>query len=181
MLTGISIVSGDAPIAGGLNRIAAVDDGTITFRDLRNNNGDNIILFSNIDNQSSNLPRSDYDSLNESRSLGYLIFDLSNLTTISERNLVMLKIYTENNTNLQSMFLLGGRALSMKDGMSPTGSFMEIRDISRGEPGFALYDLTDQIKVLQTYGQNDIIIFFFGDDLSVGTLESGMPAEIVVI
>ena len=181
MLTGISIVSGDAPIAGGLNRIAAVDDGTIKLSPLESNNGDNIILFSDIDNQSSFLPKSDSGLSNENRSLGYLIFDLNNLTNISEMNLAMLKIYIENSTNTQSTFLLGGRVLRKKDGTSPTGSFMEIRDIGGEEPGFALCDITDQIKVLQTSGQNDVVIFFFGSDLSVGTIESGMPAEIVVI
>ena len=181
MLTGISIVSGDVPIAGGLNRIAAVDDGTIKLSPPESNKGDDIILFSDIDNQSSHIAKSSSSSINEYSSLGYLIFDLSNLTTVSDRNLAVLKIYTENNTNIESTFLLGGRVLSMIDGTSPTGSFMEIGHIGGEEPGFALCDITDQIKVLQTSGQNDVGIFFFGDDLSVGTIESGMPAEIVVI
>jgi len=164
-----------APPAGTQNRITPIDDGTIQLNKL----GDDKIMFTNIDNQGFRLKENTNDA-----SLGYLRFDLSDLMPVADQNLVMLKIYTDNPSRRPNeLIITSDRLLSIKDGTSLSGFLFMPRsnlDVTTG-PGFALFNLTDEVKTLQQHEQKTIAIFFFGEDLSIGTMESGKPAEMIVL
>jgi len=118
------------------------------------------------------------------RSIGYLFFDLGNLTPVSDQNLVMLKFYADNATEINSdLIITTGRVLSIQDGLSSSGliSFTDDdSDVTTGS-GFALFNLTEVIRTMQQQNQTRMGIFFAGDGVTMGTLESGRPAEIIVL
>ena len=165
---------------GTQNKITPIDDGTILLKNM----GNDMIMFSNIDTQGSRLRESDYDDPEENLSVGYLLFDLSDLMPVADQNLVMLKIYAENSTQLDGELMIASdRMLSIKDGTSLSGfitSSGHDMEVATG-PGFALFNLTSEIKTLQQNEQKTIGIFFAGEDQSIGTMESGKPAEMVVL
>jgi len=166
--------------AGTQNRITPMDDGTIQLKNM----GNDMIMFTAIDNQGSHLSESDYDYPEENLSIGYLLFDLSDLMPVADQNLVMLKIYAENSTQLDGELMIASdRMLSIKDGTSLSGfitSSGHDMEVATG-PGFALFNLTSEIKTLQQNEQKTIGIFFAGEDQFIGTTESGKPAEMVVL
>jgi len=180
ILAGSGLASDVAPHAGSLNRITPTDDGTIQLRNL----GNDMVLFSDIDDQGSRLDESDYAYHETNRSIGYLLFDLGNLTPVSDKNLVMLKFYADNATEINSdLIITTGRVLSIQDGLSSSGliSFADDdSDVTTG-PGFALFNLTEVIRTMQQQNQTRMGIFFAGDGVTMGTLESGQPAEIIVL
>lgn len=180
ILAGSGLASDVAPHAGSLNRITPTDDGTIQLRNL----GNDMVLFSDIDDQGSRLVESDYAYHETNRSIGYLFFDLGNLTPVSDQNLVMLKLYADNATEINSdLIITTGRVLSIQDGLSSSGliSFTDDdSDVTTGS-GFALFNLTEVIKTMQQQNQTRMGIFFAGDGVTMGTLESGQPAEIIVL
>lgn len=163
------------------SRITPVDDGTIQINEIEYGQGsssDESILFTDIDSSGSNIST---DADHKGGYLAYLRFNLSGLGQVSDKSLVALKIYTDNSRNISEMLILSGRMLSIVDGTSQTGALMQVHDIGKEQPGFALCDVTDQVRALQRLGQSDIVIFFFGDGLTFGTIESRSPAEIIVI
>lgn len=180
ILAGSGLASDVVPHAGSLNRITPTDDGTIQLRNL----GNDMVLFSDIDDQGSRLGESDYAYHETNRSIGYLFFDLGNLTPVSDQNLVMLKFYADNATEINSdLIITTGRVLSIQDGLSSSGliSFADDdRDVTTGS-GFALFNLTEVIRTMQQQNQTSMGIFFAGDGVTMGTLESGRPAEIIVL
>jgi hypothetical protein len=103
---------------------------------------------------------------------------------VSDQNLVMLKIYADNSSQLdEELIILSDRMLSMKDGASPSGFFASSgydSEVTTG-PGFALFNLTAEIRTMQQNDQKSIGIFFAGEDLTIETLESGKPAEMIVL
>lgn len=168
------------PVVGAQSKITPTDDGTILLKNADND----LIKFSDIDNTGSRLMESDSDSPEENLTLGYLLFDLSDLMPVSDQNLVMLKIYADNSSQLdEELMILSDRILSMKEGTSPSGFLASSgydSKVTTG-PGFALFNLTAEIKILQQHDQKSIGIFFAGEDLTIGTLESGKPAEMIVL
>ena len=180
ILAGLGLASDAAPHAGNLNRITPIDDGTIQLRNL----GNDMVMFSDIDDQGSRLGESDYAYPETNRSIGYLFFDLSNLTPVSDQNLVMLKLYADNSTEINSdLIIITGRVLSIRDGLSGSGlmSFADDdSDVTTG-PGFSLFNLTGVVRIMQQQNQTRMGIFFIGDGLTMGTLEGGQPAEIIVL
>ena len=167
-------------VVGTQSKIMPTDDGTILLKNADND----MIMFSDIDNMGSRLRESDYDYPEENVTLGYLFFDLSDLMPVSDQNLVMLKIYADNSSQLdEELLILSDRMLSMKDGASPSGFFASSgydSAVTTG-PGFALFNLTAEIRTMQQHDQKSIGIFFAGEDLTIETLESGKPAEMIVL
>lgn len=176
----LGLAEDEAASAGTQNRITPIDDGTILLKNMDNN----MIMFTDIDNQGSRLRESDYDSPEENLSIGYLLFDLSDLIPVEDQNLVMLKIYADNSTQLdEELMIASDRMLSIKDGTSLSGfltSSGHDSEVTTG-PGFALFNMTEEVKTLQQHNQTTIAIFFAGEDLSIGTKESGKPAEMIVL
>ncbi len=176
----LGLAEDNAPSAGTQNRIMPIDDGTILLKNMDNN----MIMFTDIDNQGSRLRESDYDSPEENLSIGYLLFDLSDLIQVADQNLVMLKIYADNSTQLdEELMIASDRMLSIKDGSSLSGFLTSSgydSEVTTG-PGFALFNMTEEVKTLQQHNQTTIGIFFAGEDLSIGTKESGKPAEMIVL
>jgi hypothetical protein len=170
-----------APSAGTQNRITPVDDGTILLKNI----GDDMIMFTDIDNQGSYLGESDYDYPEKNLSIGYLLFNLSDLVPVDDQNLVMLKIYAQISTLLdEELMIVSDRVLSIKDGASTSGFLtfpQHDSEITTG-PSFALFNVTSEVRVLQQYEQKTIGIFFQGkNNLSIGTMENGKPAEMMVL
>ena len=166
--------------AGAQNRIMPIDDGTILLKNMDND----MIMFTDIDDQGSRLRESDYESPEENLSIGYLLFDLTDLMPVADQNLVMLKIYADNSSQLdEELMIASDRLLSIQDGTSLSGFLTSTghdMEVTTG-PGFALFNLTAEIKTLQQHEQKTIGIFFAGEDLSIGTMESGNPAEMIVL
>ncbi|MBN1236021.1 MAG: hypothetical protein JW999_08245 [Methanotrichaceae archaeon] len=166
--------------AGAQNRIMPIDDGTILLKNMDND----MIMFTDIDDHGSRLRESDYESPEENLSIGYLLFDLSDLMPVADQNLVMLKIYADNSSQLdEELMIASDRLLSIQDGTSLSGFLTSTghdMEVTTG-PGFALFNLTAEIKTLQQHEQKTIGIFFAGEDLSIGTMESGNPAEMIVL
>jgi hypothetical protein len=48
-------------------------------------------------------------------------------------------------------------------------------------PGFAIFDLTRQIKTLLNYNQSFTMFFITGEDVALGTHENGKPAELIIV
>lgn len=169
----LGLAEDTTPPVGSQNRITPIDDGTI-----RVNTFENGALINDIDNLGSYISR---DQDRKNGSVAYVIFDLNSLAQVADQNLVLLKIYADNSNDLEELVIASDRILSMKDGTSTAGFFMGIDHYIEAGSGFALFNLTDQIKTLQKHGQNEIAIFFIGENLSIGTIEGGKPAEIIVI
>jgi len=169
----LGLAEDTTPPVGSQNRITPIDDGTI-----RVNTFENGALINDIDNLGSYISR---DQDRKNGSVAYAIFDLNSLVQVADQNLVLLKIYADNSNDLEELVIVSDRILSMKDGTSNAGFFMGSDHYIEAGSGFALFNLTDQIKTLQQHGQNEIAIFFIGENLSIGTIEGGKPVEIIVI
>jgi len=166
------------PPVGTQNRITPEDDGTILLNEL----GNDMLMFSDIDLQGSRLSESGYSK--ENRTIGYLLFDLSALMPVADQNLVMLKIYADNSRDLNDdLIIVSGRVLAIADGISPSGFLLLPKHNSQeiAGPGFVLFNLTEEVKTLQEHEQKTIGIFFAGEDQTIGTMESGKPAEMIVL
>jgi len=158
------------------NRITPTDDGTIQLKSL----GNNIVMASGIDNSGSYL----FDNYSQDASFGYLLFDISHLSQVTDQNLAFLKIKVDNSSRISSdLVILSDRVLSIKDGTLPSGFFIPASlssDIHQGS-GFVMFNLTKEIGTLQQYDQNTLAIFVHGYNVTMGTTMSGNPAEIIVL
>lgn len=161
----------------GEDRILAEDDGIVEVQETE----DNQVMLYRFDNSGVRI----YQDQDRKRSaVGYFVFNLSRLYPFDKESLVLLKIYANNPEGFEEDMLITANLFqAMLKGNKSSGIIM-IED-GWEEPylgnGFAVFDLTKRVKLLNLYNQSSIMLLLPGNNVSFGTLETGKPAEMVVV
>jgi hypothetical protein len=163
-------------------RLVALDDGTLEIEELE----DEGMIAYRFNGSGSRLVSERHERGRSYTSLGYLAFDLSSLVPLDDRRAVFLKVYADEPENLEEGLLITSDLLHPRWKGNSTEGVVLTQDVPWEEvritgAGFALFDLTRHIKALLLYNQSSAIFFLNGENVTIGTLEGGRPAEIVAV
>ena len=179
-LCAVLAVCGQSPALSGDNRIFAEDDGTVALAETE----DGDVMSYSFDSSGERI-FDKYEFDDDNASIGYLVFNLTGLNLAESDRLVLLKVFADNPKGFESNMVVTTNIFqALQKGNASSG--MIITDNSGGSDpylgkGSAVFDLTKNIRLLNLHNQTSVMFLLSGENLTMGTIESGQPAEIILV
>ncbi len=176
-LCSVLAVSGQSIAMAGDNRIYAEDDGTVALMQME----DEDAISYRFDSSGSKIFEFDDDNA----SIGYFVFNLTGLNLVESDNLVLLKVFADDPESFDNEMIATTNIFQVLQEGNAASGLIIAQNSDWSDPylgkGFAVFDLTKKIRLLNLHNQTSVMFLLGGENLTMGTIESGEPAQIILV